>query len=250
MEENRSEINKVEIEISLKDLFSIFIKNLWIMILCAILCGTVVYIYNKKYIVPIYRSEVTFYIVPVGTLNSEYSESARLQMEYQSLLYAKQVMNTYLEIFRSRTFISKLAEDYAENYGKRMNGSISAMEVADTELFKLRVSSTSKEDAYEIAKQLEKTAPEMIMEVTTNDRIRIVDRAIQSEFPVNNNTNRNTLIGLMFGAVAVYGVAFLIYIFDRRVKSEEDLKNHYDIPILGGIVDFDKTYKDKGRQYY
>ena len=249
MEENSIGTSKIEIEISLKDLFSIFVKRLWIIIICAILCGIIAYIYNKNHVVPIYRSEVMFCIAPVGQLDSEYNEYAKLQMEYQSMLYAKQIINTYVQIFQTNTFKTKLAEDYYENYGKRINGSVSAYEIVDTELFKISVISTSKDDAYEAAKQVETTAPETIVEIKDSDSIRMVDKALKPEFPINNNTNRNTFVGIIFGALLAYGISLLIFIFDRRIRGEEDLKNHYDIPILGGIVDFDSIRKDKRGQY-
>jgi len=245
MEENSVETNKTEIEISLKDLFSIFVKRLWIIIVCAILCGVGTYTYNKNSVIPIYRSEIMFCIIPVGQLGSDYTEYAKLQLEYQSTLYARQIINTYIQIFKTNTFKAKLAEDYYENYGKRINGSVSAIEIAETELFKISVVSTSKDDAYEIAKQVETTAPEIIMEIKDTDSIRIVDKALKPEFPINNNTNRNTLLGIMFGALLAYGISFLVFVFDRRIKGEEDLKTRYNLPILGGIVDFDTLPKDK-----
>lgn len=236
------------IEISLQDLFLIFFKRLWIILLSMILCGTVTYLYNKNYIIPLYRSEVIFYVVPVSSIDPEYSDYAKLQLEYQSMVYAKQVINTYLQIFKTNTFKAKLIEDYTKNYEKPMNGTISVSEITDTELFKISIISTSTEDAYEIATQIEKTAPETIVQTIGNDTLRVVDKPVKSIAPINNNTLRNTFLGIILGAVLSYGMAFLIFIFDRRVKSEEDLKNNYDIPILGGIIDFNKNYKET-KQY-
>jgi len=245
MEENKNKSSNFEIEMSLKNLFSVFIKRLWIIILCAVLCGSLTYVYNKKYVVPLYRSEVTFYIVPVSNLDPEYSDYAKLQMEYQGLVYAKQILNTYLQIFQTNTFKTNLSNAYRDNYGKELNGSISVFEIPDTELFKVRVISPSKDDAYEMAQQIEITAPETIIEIIRSDSIRIVDRALKPEFAINNSSYRNTVIGAALGAMIVYGISLLIFLFDRRVKSEEDLKNRYNIPILGGVVDFDGIHGDK-----
>lgn len=236
------------IEISLRDLFIIFFKKLWLIILSVILCAGGTYFYNKNYITPLYRSSVMFYVVPISNIDPDYSEYAKLQIEYQSLVYAKQIINTYLQIFNTNTFRTKLFEDYTKNYGKALNGSISVSEIMETELFIISVVSTSKEDAYEIALQIEKTAPEMIIETIGNDTLRVVDKPIKATGAINNNTIRNTFLGAVIGAMLSYGAAFLIFILDRRIKSEEDLKNNYDIPILCGIVDFNKNYKDT-KQY-
>jgi len=247
MYENKPESNKFEIELSLLDCLSIFVRNLWIIAVCAILCGTAVYMYNRNYVVPVYRAEVMFYIAPVSSnaLSSDYNEAARLQLEVQSFSYAKQIKNTYLQIFQTRTFISKLSDDYYESYAKEMNGSVSPVGIADTDLFKMQVTSPSREDAYTIAKQIEKTAPEAIIEIIGNDTIRIADKAVMPQNQINNNIIRNTFMGIMFSSMSVYGIAFMVFIFDRRIKSEDDLKKRYNVPILGGIIDFSKTYKSR-----
>ena len=244
MEENRTENDKIEIEISVKELFAIFIKNLWIIVICAILCGTAVYIYNDRYIEPIYRSEVIFFIDPAGTnIDSELSDSARLQLDAQSLSYAKQIQNTYLEILRRPSFVAKLSNEYSLIYGKEMEGEVTAFGIIDTQLFKIQVTSSSKRAAYDIARQIETTAPEAIIEMAPNAALSIADKATEPGTPINNNTIRNTAIGAFLGALLIYGISFLVFIFDRRVKSEEDLKNRYDIPILGGIIDFNRMNK-------
>jgi len=248
MEETKTQMNKFEMEISLSELLTIFVKSLWIIAVCAILCGTATFIYNKNYVVPIYSAEVMFYIVPVNTLGDEYSESARIQLESQGLSYAKQIQNTYLQMLKSHTFTLKLEEDYLNAYGRTLDGDVTISGIPDTQLFKMLVTSNSRDEAYEIANQIETTAPEFMLEIIQNDSIRIVDRALMPKSPINNYTARNTLIGALLGAVLVYGVAFMVFILDRRVKGEEDLKARYNVPILGGIVDFDKKYRAYGKK--
>jgi len=250
MEENRNESDRMEIEISLRDLFSIFVKNLWIIAICALLCGTAVYIYNSRYVVPIYQSEVRFYITPINTsaLGGDVTDAQILALQAQSLAYAKQIQNTYLQILQGPTFKTKLGNDYLTSYGKEMDGEFTVLGITDTQLFKIQVTSSSKEDAYNIAKQIEKTTPVAISAITDDSGgISVADEATEPDAPVNNNTVRNTLIGVILGALVIYGIGFLIFMFDRRVKDEEDLKNHYNVPILGGIVDFSKANKAKGQ---
>lgn len=237
------ETNDTGIEISLQDIFHLLLKRWWIILVSAVVCAAITFIYNKNFVVPLYSSEVTFYIDP---LNNE--DQVSLSLEYTSLNYAKQLLDTYIQIFNTNTFRTKLSEAYTENTGKPYSASLSISGITDTVLFKIRVTTTSSEDSYEIAQLLEKIAPEMIEEIMGADKIRVTDNAVKRTSPINNNTSRNTLLGAVIGAILAVGIFLLIEIFDTRVKSEEDLKNHYDIPILGGIVDFDKSYKDK--KYY
>lgn len=45
----------------------------------------------------------------------------------------------------------------------------------------------------------------------------------------------NTAIGLALGRVLGVLAAFLIFFLDKRVKDEDDILRHYDVPILGVV---------------
>jgi len=239
------EENKSNIEISIRDLLIILIRRLWLIILLMILGAGAAYAYSEYYVVPVYRSDVMFLIDPSYKSNySDYTDAQLLTLNAQSSIYAKQMMNTYLQILRTTSFREKLIEEYEAVYNKKVNGSWMIYEIAETELFTIRVTSTSSKDAHEIAQTIETVAPEVIAELMGAERIRVADNAQEIPNSINNNTRRNMFLGAFGGAVLAYGLGLLIFLFDTRVKSEEDLRNRYNIPILGGIVDFESIKKE------
>lgn len=236
--------NKTGMEITLQDLFSILIKRLWLIILCMIVCAGVGYAYSKYYVIPLYRSEVMFLVDPIYNSNyDDYTDAQRLSLEYQSSLNAKQLFNTYVQILQTSRFKNNLLKQYDQKYNKPFNGSVTVVEIADTQLFKIRVTSTSIEDAYDIANLIETVAPGTIEEVMGAEKIRVTDEAVKSTSSINNNITRTTMLGAVLGAVAAYCIGFLIFLLDVRIKNEEDLKKRYNVPVLGSIVDFNTTYK-------
>jgi len=236
MEENKSS----NFSISIQDLLSILLKRIWLIIICTIIFAGMAFAYSRFYVVPLYRSQVMFLVDPISASDySNYSEAQQLDMEFRSSTYAKQLTNTYLQILQTNSFRNKLIQEYEEKYEKRLNGSWSFNIITDTELFMIRVVSTSPLDAYEIAQTIEKVAPEIIADLMGAEKIRVADNAAESRAPINNNMRRNVFLAAVAGAVLAYGIGFLIFLLDIRVKDEEDLRKSYDIPILGGIIDFD-----------
>ena len=237
--------NKSGIEISIHDLLIVLVRRLWLIILLMVIAAGAAYAYSEYYVVPVYRSDVMFLVDPAYKSNySDYTDAQLLTLSAQSSMYAKQITNTYLQILRTNSFREKLVEEYTAKHNKKINGTWSIYEIADTELFTIRVTSTSSKDAHEIAQTVETVAPEVIAELMGAERIRVADKAQEVPFSINNNTRRNMALGAFCGAVLAYGVGLLLFLFDTRVKSEDDLRNRYNIPILGGIVDFESVKKD------
>lgn len=228
------------IELSVKEIIPILMKRIWWIIMSAVLCAIIAFVYSTYFVTPLYRSQVIFYINPL--INQK---EVSYNMEFQSNVYAKQLVNTYIEILKTNSFRQKIA-DNSERYSKgQINGSISFGVKEETQLFTVSVVSTSYEDCYEIAQIIKTAAPQTIIDVVGNNTLTVADEPIKSTAPINNNTNRNTFIGAFAGAFLAAVIVILLGVFDTRVKGEDDLRNHYDVPILGGIVNFNKIYKGK-----
>jgi capsular polysaccharide biosynthesis protein len=51
----------------------------------------------------------------------------------------------------------------------------------------------------------------------------------------------NTILAIFLGGLLGIGLAFLMEMIDRRVRSSEDLATALDIPVLGEIAKFKKS---------
>lgn len=240
---NGNDISSVEI--SFKDIISIIIKKIWWIILSMIICAAVAYVYAAYFIVPLYRTHVTFYINPLMD-----QTDVNVIVELQATNYAKNLVGTYIEILKTNSFKQKLFELSKEylhdeiNALDEINASVEFTEKPDTQLFIISVTSPSADDCYKLAEAVADAAPKTMIEIINSNTLKVIDYPVKKpESPINNNTIRNTLAGAFAGVALASCIAVLANIFDTRVKNEDDLKNHYNIPVLGEIADFNKVNK-------
>ena len=106
-------------------------------------------------------------------------------------------------------------------------------------------SADSSEAAYALARALGEIVPDYISGVTGYEQtVRVADTANEPRVPSNSrNLVRNTFVGGVIGAVAIYLIFFFIELFDVRVKNEEDILNNYNVPLIGTIPDYSEETK-------
>jgi chain length determinant protein EpsF len=63
--------------------------------------------------------------------------------------------------------------------------------------------------------------------------ISILNRASPPPFPSFPRKTLNTIVGFLIGGVLGFGIALLLEILDRRVRSEEDLLLGLEVPLVG-----------------
>ncbi len=83
-----------------------------------------------------------------------------------------------------------------------------------------------------------------ILSNTVASNIRIVETAIPAIYPVAPNKRRTLLLGLVLGLMAGVGLAFLLEYMDQTLRTEDDIHQLSDIPVLSVIPEADgaKTY--------
>lgn len=69
--------------------------------------------------------------------------------------------------------------------------------------------------------------------------IRIIEQAIASSKPARPNKRLNVIIGLLMGFVMGTGLAFFREYLDTTIKTVEELKNSFNLPVLGMIPSID-----------
>ena len=220
-------------EIDLKELL-IFIKDK-LGLLITITAGVCILgcIYGLFIQTPMYESYTTV------ILSSNESSSAINQADVK---LNKVLVDTYAEIVKSRRVLTQVIDEldleltYEELYGK-----INVSAVNETEIIKIAVNDKDGIKAKNIANVTAEYFTEEIVVLYNMNNVDILDEAIESEKPYNINVVKQIIIYLMLGFILAAGVLFIIFYFDRSVKSIEQVEQKIKLPILGGVQDISKN---------
>lgn len=221
--------NEMEIEYSLSEIFVILVKRLWIIVLCILVVTLGAFGVTKILIPEKYTASVSMYVAPNNG-------NADLIASLNELNYAQKVVNTYIEILKTDSFMRSVAEKSGLGYSpgdlKKM---VEMGPLNDTEIFKVQVTTTDPHDSLSLANTIARLAPQKIIEIKDADAVRVVDPATLPAAPSSPNVLMNTAIGFALGLITGIMTALIMEMLDKRIKDEDDLLKHYDLPILGVI---------------
>lgn len=223
-------------EIDLLELIKTLWKRKWIIIACVILAAGMAFSYTRFVITPMYESETTLMVN--GSKSSGLGDIAS-SFDLGSINLSQKLVVTYSEIVKSRIVleqvINRLELDltYAQLLGR-----ITSVPVKNTEILQVSVRDENPEQAALIANTISDVFIKEVMRILKVDNVEIIDKAIGIDLPINVKTIMNTAIGGILGGMVGVGIIFLMILFDRTLKTVEDIEKHLGLPVLGTIVDF------------
>lgn len=80
-----------------------------------------------------------------------------------------------------------------------------------------------------------------ILKTSDTSNIRIVEEAGINPAPVSPNKKRNLLLGMVLGLMGGIGLAFFFEYLDQSIRTEEDVQDILNLPVLSVIPEADKS---------
>lgn len=231
----RETINEARdtMEIDLQKLLLAYLRKWWLIVLSGVLAALVALLYTVNYITPMYRASVTIYVN---------NSRANQQIEYVSssdLATAQKLVNTYVNIIKSDTVLTKVVESEGLNFTpEQIRKMMSAAQLNGTEMFTVSITHADPEVAALIANAVANVAPAEISGFVEGSSTKIIDYAKVPTSRYSPSYERNTVLGGLVGVVLAVLYVTLRYLLDVRLKNADDLEQLFDIPILGQIPVF------------
>ena len=234
-------------EIDLIELCQVLLRHIGLIVLVAVLVGALFLGYTVAFITPTYTASAMMYVN-----NSSFSVgSTSFSFSASELSAAQSLIDTYAVIARSRSTLNQVIDDlnlpytYEELYEMIEIGSVDG-----TEVFSIDVTSESAAEAEIISNKLVDLLPESIASVVDGSDVRTVDYATIPSTRTSPSYTRNTLIGVLVGAVLAIAIVLIRYFLDDIVRGEDYLALNYpEIPLLATIPDMTQT-SSGGYGYY
>lgn len=232
----------------LRDLLSI-LRSRWVVISCMTLIAVFVALGASLLMTPRFETKIQFYVT---VASSDSAASA-----YQGSLGAQQRVQSYAALVQSTEIAREVLEESGVDLTpNQVVSNSTATADADTVLLDISVSDTEPERALRVAEAFGSVLPRVIQTLETPDgggpalsKLTVVNPPGLPAEPVAPRTEENIALGLVLGLLAGIGLALLVDVMDRRIKSKEQLENVINKPVVGSIPFRKKEDKQPGAEH-
>ena len=250
-------------EISLLRLFKAIFSKIWLVIICAAICGGATHFYARSTTVPTYTSEALLFVS-----NYDKGQSSQSQMSAASMEASEHVLYRYVVLVDKADIIYEMAlekieelqslyesgDPEYEQYGfledykftaNQLKAMISVGQNLETEILSVFATASDPKVAQIVAHTVTtvlQTEIPRLLNASSNVYINPATYPQASSSPVM----KYTVIGGFVGALIACAFIVLRLLLDVKIRSEEDLEEFFpEIPILGIIPEIGSVGKKK-----
>lgn len=226
-------------EIDLKELFEFIKKKIGLLItITVVICllGCVYGLFIQK---PMYKSYTTIILGGNETTASQTITQSDITLN-------KNLVDTYAEIVKSRRVLEQvIAElDLEETY-EELSNKISVSSVNNTEIIKITVADSNPIEAKNVANVTANFFSKEVVKLYNMNNVNVLDEANEANEPYNISIPKQVIIYFFIGIIIALSILFIIFYFDRTIKSVEQVEQKIKLPILGGVEEYKKGGKRK-----
>lgn len=219
--------------------YATILKKNWVLIIIATLLGLAAGAGFSLLATPEYQSRTQIYV----SVRSDAGTTGDL---VQGANYSRQIVNSYVDVVGTGVVLEPVVDELGlEMRANQLSSYITASSPNNTALINITATSTSPEQAAEIAnavgesfKNVVQTQLESDVE-TGNSPISLTTTqvALVPTAAVSPNVPMNILLGILVGLAIGVGLAVLRTVLDTRIHSLRDVEEVTDRPLLGGVID-------------
>ncbi|WP_210123369.1 MULTISPECIES: Wzz/FepE/Etk N-terminal domain-containing protein [unclassified Staphylococcus] len=220
----------MESTLDLTKILRILKNNLKLLIILPLVCLLI------SAIVTIFFLDEEYQASTQVLVNQKESDSQMMAQEVQSNI---QLVNTYSEIVKSPRILDKVSKELNRKYSaSELSSMLTVTNQAESQLLNIDVVSKSGKDSEKIANKLAEVFSDEVPDIMNVDNVSILSTADDTTKQVAPKTMINLVMGIVIGLIIALIIIFIEEIFDKRIKSETDVENELEIPVLGSIQKF------------
>lgn len=173
-------------------------------------------------------------------------EASTNELSTNDINLTTSLIKDYRVFATSRSLINKVNEKLAADGLPSISANmVTVADQGDSRNFTVTVQHTSPETCYKAAGYIADELIEQIKQLYKMDNIMVIDEPVMPTEPVSPNVSIIMLFGGFIGFFVGIAIMYLVFLSDRAVKSVEDFEAFFDIPVLGIIPEFDKSFSEE-----
>lgn len=224
--------------------WNIIKKRLVWMIAITLITGILSAIINVYFIKDVYESSLTLYVGKSKESSSTFT--------YQDLQAGELIVKDCMEIVKSRMILFDVMHGFEQEEKDNKNlkkalgvsyeqfsSKISAEMKAGTRVIEFKVRDGDPKVSALIANKLGDVFVEKATELLKVENARIIDMAVVPNNHVQPKRTQNILLSMIASTFLAILLAMGIEYFDNTIKTDDDIKQESNIPVLGVIPTID-----------
>ncbi|QHT48032.1 capsular biosynthesis protein [Bacillus sp. SB49] len=235
----------MEETISLKEIFEVIKKRIWLIIALAVGAAVLSAAYTIFLVTPTYESSSQFIV------NQSQEQKANAAYDINEIRTNVELINTYNVIIESPRILDRVAEELnLDLSAEALSSKITVANAAESQVVNVTATDANALMAADIANTTVEIFKEEVPTLMNGvDNIQVLTEASvgADPAPVSPNTTLNIAIALVVGLMLGVGIAFLLEYLDNTVKSEQDIDDILDLPVLGVVTTISPSDMVQGR---
>ncbi|HCZ8192637.1 TPA: capsule biosynthesis protein CapA [Staphylococcus aureus] len=221
----------MEETIDLIKIFTILKKNIKYLIILPIVFLVLSILITFSFMTPKYSNSTQVLV------NQKETDNQMMAQQVQSDL---QLVNTYSEIIKSPRILDKVSKNLKGKYSSNeISGMLTVSNQAESKILNITVENESRENAGKVANEIANVFSKEVKDIMNVDNVSILSKADNNGSKVSPKPLINAVVGVFLGLIVALIIIFLKEILDKRIKTEEDVEEQLNIPVLGIIQKFD-----------
>ncbi|MGN7385529.1 YveK family protein [Sporosarcina sp. SAFN-015] len=219
----------MEETISLQDLFKTLRRRMGLIISTTILAVIIAGVVSYFFLTPIYQASTQILV------NQQKAEQQQ-QFNSQDIQMNLQLINTYNVIITSPAILAKVIENLdLDITPAALKNQITVNSAQNSQVVNVSVQDPEPHKAVDIANTTAEVFQEEVQKLMNVDNVNILSPAVHVEnpSPIKPNKMLNMAIAAVIGLMIGVGLAFLLEYLDTTVKTEQDVEELLELPILG-----------------
>ncbi|MBM6601046.1 capsular biosynthesis protein [Priestia megaterium] len=216
---------------SLRDLFQVLSKRLWLIVLVTISAVTISAVISYFVLTPVYQASTQILVNQAKSEQQLYNAGA-MQTNVQ-------LISTYNDIIKSPAILDKVVEQLKlDSSAKSLSGQIQVTSAENSQVALITVQDTNAKRATDIANKTASVFQQKVPKIMNIDNVSILSKADlgASTSPVKPQPVFNIAIALVVGLMVGIGLSFLLDYLDNTIKTEQDIENFLELPVMGVIT--------------
>ncbi|MFP3664192.1 Wzz/FepE/Etk N-terminal domain-containing protein [Priestia sp. SIMBA_032] len=225
----------MEETISLRELFAVLRKRLWLIVLITIIAATVSAVISFFVLTPVYESKTQILVNQAKNDQQLYNN--------QTVQTNVQLINTYNDIITSPAILDRVVKELKlDKSAGDLSSQIQVTSAQDSQVAQIVVQDTSAKRAADIANTTASVFQKQVPKLMNVDNVKVLSKAALGEnpSPVKPQPLLNVAIAIVVGLMVGVGLSFLLEYLDNTLKTEQDIENILELPVMGVIT----TIKD------